>query len=69
MYGYRTAVLFTRKSVTMPSPEEALAGRDTPIATPDRHLVLGTPIGPPFPDGTEQAIFGKSCFWEADSSF
>ena len=36
---------------------------------PGRHLVLGTPIGPPFPDGTEQAIFGMGCFWGAERMF
>ena len=33
----------------MPAPEDALPGRDTPVYVPGRHLVLGTPIGPPFP--------------------
>jgi peptide-methionine (S)-S-oxide reductase len=28
--------------------------------------VLGTPITPPFREGTEQAIFGMGCFWGAD---
>jgi len=33
------------------------------------HLVLGTPLTPPFPDGTEQAIFGMGCFWGAERMF
>ena len=53
----------------MPAAHEALPGRDRPIVRPGNHLVLGTPIGPPFPEGTEQAIFGMGCFWGADSPF
>jgi len=31
--------------------------------------VLGTPIVPPFPEGTERAIFGMGCFWGAERLF
>jgi len=60
--------LFTRKT-EMVAPDHALPGRDTPVAIPGTHLVLGTPIGPPFPDGTERAIFGMGCYWGADRPF
>jgi peptide-methionine (S)-S-oxide reductase len=62
-------MLFTRKTIALPSPEEALPGRDTPIVAPGRHLVLGTRLTPPFPEGTERAVFGMGCFWGAERMF
>ena len=62
-------MLFTRKPSAMPTPGEALPGRDAPIVTPGRHRVLGTPLALPFPEGTEQAIFGMGCFWGAERIF
>jgi len=61
--------LFTRKKTEVPSATEALPGRDTPITNPGNHLVLGTPLQPPFPEDTEQAIFGMGCFWGAERIF
>ncbi len=66
---YRTQMLFTRKKTALPSPEEALPGRDTPIAELGRHLVLGTPLMPPFPDATERIVVGMGCFWGAERMF
>jgi peptide-methionine (S)-S-oxide reductase len=48
---------------------EAAPGRDAPIVVPGTHLVLGTPVGPPFPDSAERPVFGMGCFWGADRPF
>ena len=53
----------------MPSAEEALAGRDEAMAITDRHFVNGNRLKPPFPEGTEQIVFGLGCFWGAERKF
>jgi peptide-methionine (S)-S-oxide reductase len=58
-----------RHKTAMPTAEDALPGRDAPISVPERHFVLGTPLAPPFPDGTERALFGMGCFWGAERGY
>jgi len=62
-------MLFGWKSPTMVAPEEALPGRDRAMPVAPAHLVLGTPMTPPFPDGTEQLVVGMGCFWGAERKF
>lgn len=57
-----------RKAV-MPHPNEALPGRIETMPVPDRHFVLGTALKPPFPQGSERALFGLGCFWGAEKRF
>ena len=57
------------KTSRMPGPEEALPGRDQPMAVVNRHFVTGNPIQPPFPAGMQQALFGMGCFWGAERRF
>src|SRR5512142_2642705 len=53
----------------MPSPEEALPGRRERVRVPKAHFVNGAPLEPPFPAGTETALFGMGCFWGAERAF
>ncbi|REE98051.1 peptide-methionine (S)-S-oxide reductase MsrA [Thermomonospora umbrina] len=53
----------------MVSPESALPGRDSAMPVPPRHEVLGTPLTPPYPEGSEIADFGLGCFWGAERKF
>jgi len=53
----------------MPGPGEALPGRSTPVAVPERHFVNGNPLLPPYPAGLEVATFGLGCFWGAERRF
>src|SRR6478609_3087969 len=62
-------MLFTRKQANMVDAASALPGRETEIAVPAKHEVLGTPLKGPFPDGVETAIFGMGCFWGAEQIF
>jgi peptide-methionine (S)-S-oxide reductase len=62
-------MLFSSRKTQMIDPERALRGRDAPMRLPARHEVLGTPIGPPFPEGFEQIVVGMGCFWGAERIF
>jgi peptide-methionine (S)-S-oxide reductase len=62
-------MFFGSKQPEMPTAESALPGRSTPMPVADRHAVLGTPMVPPFPDGTEQVQLGLGCFWGAERLF
>src|SRR5215813_13013572 len=53
----------------VPSADEAPPGRSERMPVPPRHFVLGTPLEPPFPEGTALALFGMGCFWGAERKF
>jgi peptide-methionine (S)-S-oxide reductase len=62
-------MFFMRKSTAMPSADQALPGRPTPIPTARTHFVNGNRLQPPFPEGLQQAVFGLGCFWGAERKF
>ncbi|SDV06756.1 peptide-methionine (S)-S-oxide reductase MsrA [Pseudomonas corrugata] len=53
----------------LPTQEQALPGRETPIKVPGQHFVNGNPLLGPFPGNVEFAIFGLGCFWGAERRF
>ncbi|GHC49402.1 peptide-methionine (S)-S-oxide reductase MsrA [Streptomyces flavofungini] len=62
-------MIFGRTPV-LPTPEEALKGRETPeFEVPSRHTVLGNALLGPYPEGLEVADFGLGCFWGAERKF
>ena len=61
--------MWFRKPSSLPTPETALAGRDTAIPLPARHEVLGTPLAGPYPEGSEVLDLGLGCFWGAERIF
>jgi peptide-methionine (S)-S-oxide reductase len=62
-------VFFGKKKLEMPSREDALPGRDSPIIQPGRHFVNDQSLAPPYPAGTGRALFGLGCFWGAERIF
>ena len=60
---------FSKKNLELPTPEQALPGRDQAMPTPERHHVFDRAITPPYPIGADVVDFGMGCFWGAERKF
>ncbi len=61
-------MLLGRKKSEMPSPDEALPGREETMPVLGTHTVLGNPTVGPF-EGLSTIYFGMGCFWGAERMF
>jgi peptide-methionine (S)-S-oxide reductase len=61
--------MFGFKKSTMPTREQALPGRATPIPTAKDHFVNHHVLKGPYPEGTQKAMFGLGCFWGSEKAF
>ena len=62
-------LFLSRHKTHMPTPEEALPGREATMPVPAQHFVTGRPLKGPFPEGIEQIVLGLGCFWGAERIF
>lgn len=62
-------MIFSTTKLQMPAPEQALKGRADTLQVDNQHAVKKVPIKPPFPEGSEQIVFGLGCFWGAERKF
>ena len=61
-------MFFNMPKTTMPSPDRALPGRDSPMAVPECHAILDSPLSGPWP-GMAEIQVGMGCFWGAERKF
>ncbi len=53
----------------IPSPSQALPGRQQAVVINPMHAVLGTSMVEPFPSESAQVVIGMGCFWGAERKF
>ncbi len=61
--------IFGMRKTAMVTAADALPGRPNAMPVPERHEVLGTPLAPPYPPGTQVAEFALGCFWGEEKTF
>ena len=58
--------MFSRRKTEMVTEAEALPGRDEALTFDPTHVVLGTPLVGPWPEGHEVIHVAMGCFWGAE---
>ncbi|HEY8576820.1 MAG TPA: peptide-methionine (S)-S-oxide reductase MsrA [Devosia sp.] len=62
-------MFFKSKPTTIPTAEQALPGRATPMSVASEHFVNGQSLKGPYPEGSETIYLGLGCFWGAERLF
>lgn len=62
-------MFWSRKPLTLPSPDQALPGRASAIPTATHHVVTHHALKGPYPPGSALAVFALGCFWGAERKF
>lgn len=62
-------MFFSSHKSQIPTPDQALPGRDEAVSVGEEHFINGNSIVGPWADNMQMAMFGLGCFWGAERKF
>ena len=62
-------MFLVERKLQLPTRDQALPGRATPLPVAASHTVLGAPLSPPWPPQMQEIVVGLGCFWGAERKF